>query len=139
LIPRYVVLAALGVDMSRDELRNATNAATEATCGAGIQSLKDNAIKREQDKEERAEVVANRRRLEREAREALNNDKGLGLGTSSKVCTYGLACKRTDCYFVHPKGWDPKNPVAVGGGRYRCYSPRHPTPYHPSFLESCMA
>lgn len=25
-------------------------------------------------------------------------------------CSFGLMCRREDCYFSHPKGWDPKLP-----------------------------
>ena len=24
-------------------------------------------------------------------------------------CSFGMACRREDCYFSHPKNWDPKN------------------------------
>ena len=30
-------------------------------------------------------------------------------------CSFGMACRREDCYFSHPKNWDPKAPPPVPG------------------------
>ena len=31
-----------------------------------------------------------------------------------QMCSFGGACRREDCYFNHPKGWDPLNPKLPG-------------------------
>jgi hypothetical protein len=31
-----------------------------------------------------------------------------------QICSFGLGCSREDCYFNHPKGWDPLNPKLPG-------------------------
>ena len=33
-----------------------------------------------------------------------------------QACTFGMACRRKDCYFTHPRGWDPLNPVSAEAG-----------------------
>ena len=30
-------------------------------------------------------------------------------------CSFGSACRRADCYFVHPKNWDPNAPAPAPG------------------------
>ena len=29
-----------------------------------------------------------------------------------QMCSFGAACRREDCYFKHPAGWDPLNPLS---------------------------
>ena len=31
------------------------------------------------------------------------------------ACSFGLACRRVDCYFAHPKNWDPAAPPPEPG------------------------
>jgi len=63
--------------MTHDELRNATNEGLQAACGAAITAAADQQKQREQDRADRSAVVDNRRRIERETRDALRTDKHL--------------------------------------------------------------
>lgn len=70
----------------------------EAACGAGIQAAADQKVKREQERLERAAMVDNRRRIERETRDALRADNraqgGQGQSKADKDKTFRAKEKR---------------------------------------------
>ena len=57
--------------MSREELRAITHERLHETCASAIASAEENRKRKELDRAEREEAIRNRRRLEREARDAL--------------------------------------------------------------------